>query len=477
MALIAGSSTTRRHPLGGGYTFTGGYPTGETVRNAYDDADLIRAVQAYRFFYPTVSGAAIFKGNTDAGIVDNKVFGVLDSKPRHVGFTYNSDTPYGPVQLDLRDGPFVIELPPGPLIIAAMDLNQRWIGDMGVPGPDGGTGGKHLILPPDYEGDIPEGYYVWHSTTYRVMIGVRSMPIAADVRAAVERIRSIKVRPLNPPSGWTDPLWPDLTGKPQDTTPVKWEDNIRYWEVLHEVIDTEPPYEGYRDYYGELAALGIMKGKPFEPDDRMRDILERAAQIGHAQMCVQSFADRRPDRIVWPDRKWEWVGLRPENGDFDADSYLDVDAREVWFYQAIGASPAMFRRQAGSGSLYWLGLRDRGGKFLDGDHTYRLTVPLPVPAKMFWSVTVYDAETRSQIQTDQSKAALRSLFELKDATGNSVDLYFGPEAPEGHEDRFIKTIPRKGWFVYLRLYGPQQQAFDGSWKPGDFELVKWSGRG
>jgi hypothetical protein len=113
MALIAGASIARRHPLGYGYTFTGGYPTGDTVRNAYDDADLIRAVQAYRFFFPTVSGAAIFKGNSEAGIVDNKVFGVLDSKPRHVGFTYNSDTPYGPVQLDLRDGPFVIELPPG----------------------------------------------------------------------------------------------------------------------------------------------------------------------------------------------------------------------------------------------------------------------------------------------------------------------------------------------------------------------------
>jgi hypothetical protein len=254
------------------------------------------------------------------------------------------------------------------------------------------------------------------------MVGVRSLPIAGDVRAAVERIRSIKVRPLHLPSGWTDPLWPDLTSKPQDTTPLKWEDNIKYWQVLHEVIDTEPAFEGYRDYYGELAALGIAKGKPFEPDDRMHDILERAAQIGHAQMCVQSFADRRPDRIVWPDRKWEWVGLRPENGDFEAESYVDLDAREVWFYQAIGASPAMFRRQAGSGSLYWLGLRDRGGKFLDGDHTYRLTIPLPVPAV----VLVGDCLRCRDAQPDSDgsgQAALRSLFELKDAAGSSVDLY------------------------------------------------------
>jgi hypothetical protein len=94
-----------------------------------------------------------------------------------------------------------------------------------------------------------------------------------------------------------------------------------------------------------------------------------------------------------------------------------------------------------------------------------------VPAKLFWSVTVYDAETRSQIQTDQARAALRSLFELNDATGDAAELYFGPEPPAGQQDRWIKTIPGKGWFVYFRIYGPEQPAFDGSWQPGDFERI------
>jgi hypothetical protein len=460
-----------------GYEFKGGFPTPETVRKAYDDADLNRAVQAYRFFYPTVSGAAIFKGNRDSGVVDNKVFGILDSKPRHVGFTYNSDTPYGPMQLDLQDGPFTIELPAGPLIVVAIDMNQRWVADMGIPGPDEGKGGKHIILPPDYKGKVPGGYHVWKSSTWHVIVGVRSLPLGGDLKAAFDRIRTIKVRPLNPPAGWTDPQWPDLTPNPQDTTPLKWEDNLTFWEVLHEVINTEPSYEGYRDYYGELAALGIVKGKPFAPDARMKRILAEAARAGNAQMRVQSFADRRSDRVVWPDRTWEWVGLRPENGDFDGPSYVDLDAREVWFYQAIGASPAMFRRKAGQGSLYWLGLRDKTGAYLDGGKAYKLTVPLPVPGKLFWSVTVYDAETRSQIRTDQGKAALRSLFELKDKTagnpaGNSMDLYFGPNAPAGHAGQWIKTIPGKGWFVYLRVYGPEQPAVDGSWEPGDFEVVR-----
>lgn len=306
-----------------------------------------------------------------------------------------------------------------------------------------------------------------------MLAGIRSLPVGGDVKGAIERLKTVKVRPLKPSPSWKVPTWLDLTPDPQDTTPVAWENNLQYWQVLHEVIDTEPAYEPYRNAYGDLAVLGIAKGKPFSPDDRMKRILEQAAQIANAQMRVESFADRRSDRIVWKDRQWEWAALRFEDGDFNTPTYADLDARDKWFYQAIGASPAMFRRKAGSGSLYWLGLRDGAGAYLDGGKTYKLTVPQPVPGKLFWSITVYDTETRSQVQTDQGKAALRSLFELKDKGGSSsLDLYFGPAAPDGKEGQWIKTIPEKGWFTYIRIYGPEQPAFDGSWKPGDFEEVK-----
>lgn len=226
--------------------------------------------------------------------------------------------------------------------------------------------------------------------------------------------------------------------------------------------------------YGELATLGIEKGKAFAPSARTTRILERAAQIANAQMRVQSFADRRPDRIAWPDRKWEWATLRPENGTFDLPTYKDLDAREKWFYQAQIESPAMFRRTAAAGSLYWLGVRDKMGAFLDGSKSYRLNLPLPVPAKLFWSITIYDPDTRSEIVTQQGKAALRSLVELKHLNdAKSLDLYIGPQAPPGQERQWIRTLPAKGWFTYFRIYGPEQAAFDGSWKPGDFELLEW----
>jgi hypothetical protein len=163
----------------------------------------------------------------------------------------------------------------------------------------------------------------------------------------------------------------------------------------------------------------------------------------------------------------------PESAQFETKSGIDLEARDRWFIQAIVTSPAMFRRAKGAGSLYWLGHRDTTGAYVDGGKRYKLTVPLPVPAGLFWSVTVYDAATRSEIKTTQDKAALRSLFELKDLGGaKSVDLYFGPRAPAGREGRWIQTNPGQGWFTYFRIYGPEQAAFDGSWKPGDFEEVK-----
>src|SRR5215510_6602215 len=456
------------------YEFKGGFPTAETVQQLYDAADLNRAIQAYRFFFPNVSILGLFNGFEPIGTKDNNAFAVLEGRPSGVLFTPNSDLPYAAMPLDLKVGPITVELPEGPLIGVANDLNFRWVIDMGLPGPDAGKGGKHVILPPEYKGKVPTGYYTGTSSTNRVFLIVRSLPIKGDVKAALARIQTVKVEPLNPPAGWTPPTWTNVTEKSFDATPLQWETNLKFWEVLHSIIDTEPVYEPFRNYYGELAALGIVKGKPFAPDARMKGILEAAAKAGNAQMRVQSFADRRPDRVVWPDRKsWAWATLRPENGVFDAPTYVDLDAREKWFFQATFESPAMFRRQAGGGSVYWFAARDKTGAYLDGGKAYKLTIPQPVPVKLFWSVTVYDTATRSQVQTDQDKAALRSLFELKDVKGNApVDLYFGPKAPAGQEGRWIKTEPGKGWFAYIRIYGPEQAAFDKSWKPGDFEEVK-----
>jgi len=453
------------------YLFNGGYPTPRTIGRAYDDADLNRAILAYRFFYPTVSIMGTWKGNLKNGAVPNKVFVLLEGTPQQLVFTPNFDTPYAGLPLDLTIGPMVVELPPGPLMSSANDMNHRWVLDMGLPGPDEGNGGKHLILPPGYEGEVPTDFHSATATTNRVLVLLRALPVPA--RTPNELMQSVKVYPLHRPADWKEPTWISLNKPGLDFTPLVWENNLEYWKVLHEVIDTEPPYEPYRNMYGELAELGIAKGRSFAPDVRVREILLKAARAGNAILRVQSFADRRPERVVWQDRQWEWAALRPENGTFETEHYTDTYAREKWFFQGQIESPAMFARAPGAGSLYWLGLRDVRGVYLDGARTYKLVVPQPVPAKLFWSVTVYDALTRSEIATSQNNAALRSMFELKGEEGKPViELYFGPAPPPGKEKQWIKTTPGTGWFAYFRVYGPEQPAFDGSWKPGDFTLMK-----
>ncbi len=170
-------------------------------------------------------------------------------------------------------------------------------------------------------------------------------------------------------------------------------------------------YAGYASYYGELAALGIAKGRPFTPDARMKSILERAAE--RSQRADARAILRRPaarSRGVAAASVGVGEGLVPSNGDFAAPSLTDLEAREVWFYQAIGASPAMFRRTPRA-RVRCTGSAARGvdGAYLDGGKTYKLGVPSPVPAKLFWSVTVYDAATRSQVSTGQEKGR-PSLF-------------------------------------------------------------------
>lgn len=454
----------------GAYDIQGGFPSAETIRRAYDDADLARAIEAYKFFFPTVSLAATAKGNLAAGLGYNKGFLLLKGGPSQTVLTPNSDTPYTGALIDLSDGPIVFEFPEGVLMAVVNDLNQRYVMDMGVPGPDHGKGGKHVILPPGYTGDVPEGYFSGISSTNHVLAMVRSIPSHGDVAAAIALLKTVKYYPLEPRPGWDASTWIDLGDTYIQFTADDWENNLQFWRELHEVIDAEPPFAPYQMEYGRLATLGIQKGKPFAPDARMTRILEQAAQMANAQMRVTAFADRRDDRHAWPDRQWEWAGKRPEHGMWDLPDRRDLEAREKWFFQAAIESPAMFRRDAKAGSLYWLGARDKTGAYVQGDKTYRLDVPLPVPARLFWSITLYDPETRSEIVTDQGKAALRSLFELKGLSGDSVAIYFSPTAPASHEDHWLQTLPGKGWFVYFRIYGPEAAAFDGGWKPGDFEL-------
>jgi hypothetical protein len=171
------------------YAFERGYPTSDTTRRARDDADFQRAITAYRFWYPAVSVEGIFNGNREVGIRDGEKMGIAAAGPRQLGFTLNSDTPYGSAVIDLSKGPVVIEVPPGPYIGLVNDHNQGWVLDLGLPGPDAGKGGKHLVLPPDYSGNVPDGYYAGRSKSYKNLLAVRALPVGGDVDKAMDAAR------------------------------------------------------------------------------------------------------------------------------------------------------------------------------------------------------------------------------------------------------------------------------------------------
>ena len=348
-ALLVASLALAQEP-----PFKGGFPTPDEAQKARDDADYQRAVTAYRFWYPTVSCEGILNGNRESGVKDNESIIILSAGPRHVAFTANSDTPYGAGALDVKDGPYVVELPPGPFVGLADDHHQGWILDMGLSGPDAGKGGKHLILPPGYKGEVPAGYFAGKSVSNKVLIALRSLPQKGDVKGAIDALRAVKIYPLATAADPKLTKFIDISDKPMDGTCLRWEDNIQYWQKLHGVIDAEPLVDKFFPMYGLLAALGIEKGKPFAPHARLKGILERAARAGRDQMLVSAFASARPDRLAWKDRRWEWVGLVPNSAQFETKSGIDLEARDRWFIQAIVTSPAMFRRTKGAGSLYWL---------------------------------------------------------------------------------------------------------------------------
>src|SRR5262252_1739814 len=180
------------------YTYEGGYPTSETVTRAKNESDLDRAVTAYRFWYPAISTAGIFAGLQSIGLKVNDVMAILSAGPRQIAYTANSDTPYGVGAFDLsKTGPLVVELPPGPFIALADDHYQGWIMDMGLPGPDAGQGGKHLILPPGSTEQPPAGYYVGRSSSNTILIAIRSIPPGGDLAAAMDALKKIKIYPLS----------------------------------------------------------------------------------------------------------------------------------------------------------------------------------------------------------------------------------------------------------------------------------------
>jgi hypothetical protein len=152
---------------------------------------------------------------------------------------------------------------------------------------------------------------------------------------------------------------------------------------------------------------------------------------------------------------------------------MNTDARVSYHYPYTVVTPAMALTRAGVGSDYASAFVDSEKQPLDGSKTYKLHIPPDPPAKDFWAATIYDTQTRSQLQTSQPLPTIGSQTEgIKKNADGSCDIYFGPKPPKGFENNWLETIPGKGWFTVFRMYGPLQPWIDKNWRPSEIELVE-----
>ena len=423
--------------------------------------------------YPAVSFEALRVGfKRDVGVDYNDV-AIADnfSGPEGLVLTANDTTIYAMANVDLGKGPMVLELPPGPIVGIISDFWQRSSIDVGLPGPDGGKGGKFLILPPGYKGDVPQsGYFIVQGTTNNYNFMIRGIIESLDKKdPGVENVKRMKVYPLSDSANPKPNKFTSFSGKKLHTLPPM---GMAYWETLSAFINNNPVETRDLFYMGMLKPLGIEKGKPFKPDARQRAILEEAARIGDAIGRVTLFYgdDRFQKGHPFPGAHWQWVFQ--SNAVQQTDTYGQVDERLHYTYGAIYTSPALGVMKAGPGGNYVQVFMDKDGNRLDGGKSYRLHVPAKAPAAAFWSITVYDAVTRSQVQTASNDAARSSLDKLQTNADGSIDLYFGPKSPAGKESNWVQTLPGKGWYPMFRFYSPTAGLFDGTWKLPDIELVK-----
>jgi hypothetical protein len=411
-------------------------------------------------------------------------------KPNTIITTPNSDVIYCLGFADLAEtGPLVLEAPPKiqgllddfwhrPLTGPAID-GVQYLGDIGIPGPDKGSGGKYLIVPEGHRVDVgDDDYFVYTSRTNGVFIFQRGFFTSVDdLVPGIAAVEGLVIRPLE---GKAEPMkFQHVSDMPANAL---FAHDGSYFDMLNELIEEERTDAVDPYMHGMLAALGIAKGTTFEPTTRRRELLDLAAQTAWKMAKnIAAHFDHEQKGLWWADRHW-LAHAKTELDDFmrtllDEEwrdrtiGHTDVNAKAHMFINAYSISSGMMSSIVGLGAKYGAAYKDSDGDYLRGEHTYRIDLPANPPANILWSVTIYDAETAAGVDAEgQVYPSLNSMNDLEFNGDGSVTFYVGPERPDGARN-WLKSIPGRGWFSLIRWYGPTQEFFDHMYKPGDFVKV------
>ena len=480
----------------GDLEFYDGIPTQSTIDKVYDNIDFARGVDVFLNFIPATSIEGLRLGMIELGVDDyNKVI-VLDKllDAKGLFLTGNASTVYASTFFDLeKNGPTVVEIPAGAGPGTVNDAFFRFVVDMGAPGPDRKKGGMYIILPPDYEGDLqitPNSFKdnssvkaevggemkdVWiaQSKSYNNWIILRGFLEDGKPDAAAKMWKEgLKIYPLKEANNPKKMEFISGSGKVFNTIHAN---NYDFYAELNDVIQKEPISFIDPELRGQAASIGIIKGEEFAPDARMEKILKDAIKVGNATARAISFAPRDKKAYIYEGKQWitGFIGKDYQWLDLDGHRGRNIDARTMFFYLATVNTPAMALEVPGVGSNYGFSAKDKNGELLYGEKNYKLHIDANVPAKDFWSIVVYDPQTRSMLQTNQDFPNKNSQKDpLVYNEDGSCDLYFSPTAPKRNKENWIQTVPSKAWFVLFRTYGPLETWFDKTWQLNDFELVE-----
>ncbi len=453
--------------------FAGGYPTNATVEELFDEMDFQRGTQAYLWAVPLVSYAEWLRAHEEVfGVQDGQIVQQKTALAKQGILTANATTPYAIAFADLsRTGPLVVEVPEGPSAGVINDMWQRAVMDFGVSGADAGKGVKFLVLAPgmDAPSDLNvDEYTVVNNSTNVVFLGIRALqpdPVAADAMLQEFKTYAYAKR-ANPPILGIMVLGDDVAWG-------QWQPHgMAYWESLKTILDREVFPERDRFMLAMLESLGIEKGKPFEPNERQRRILKEAAVVGEAMAKANTFTGGRfPNAELYKGTHWDQLMVVAHD---DRQEHFDQLYRRASFtWEAVSRGKAYYLEKPGLGQQYRTGYKDHDGNPLVGSKHYTLTMPANPPAKTFWSIVVYDVNTRTLILNGTGIAAASSRTGVEVATDESVTLHFSPELPEGvSKANWIQTNAGESWFAYLRFYGPTEEYFDESYPLQDIQLVK-----
>lgn len=437
--------------------FFDGVPQDSSVATLYDALDLMRAAEAFMTALPGASLVAVRRGLRAAGVTGPEVIGYTDPRANSGGIylTPNTETTYGTTFLDLGAwGPTVIEAPPQSLCVVD-DFWFRYVTDMGIPGPDQGAGGKYLFVPPGYDGERPEGYFTFESPTFTNWVVLRAL-------GGVPAMKQTRIYPLSEADAPRENVFLNIADARINTVHSN---DLDFFREVNELVQEEPVEALDVERAGQLAALGIVHGQAFAPNGRRADLLDQGAKLGAAISRALVYRPRDPAAFFWEGVSWKNAFVGGSYEFLRAGARL-LDARTQFHYFATVITPAMAHAQVGAGSAYAYTAEDAGGRVLDGAATYSLRIPADAPAKNFWSIDLYDTQTRSLLQVPSTPyPAISSLDGSVQADDDgSFLLWFGPSAPAGRESNWVETVPGKSWFPMFRLYGPLEPWFDGSWR-------------